>query len=243
VAGRIRKILFSLSTLKGLLFLVLMLMLYLWARSYDLSLEAMRQGFADVPPWKAALVFVAVYVFVSVAPVSARDACKIVGAVLFGILPSALYIWIAEIVAAVVSYWLARLMGRDLVESLAGRRLDWINRKLEEAGFRNMMILRLLPVTPYRYLNYISGLTSVGMRDYLLAAVLGSLPRVLAIQAALFLFADAVLSGEAGASALFWANLGLILLMVVSLWAVYKGARMLWPGWFADGPKQTPRED
>lgn len=58
--------------------------------------------------------------------------------------------------------------------------LTWINggvakKALETNGFRIMLLLRLSPLIPFNALDYISGVTSISLRDYALA-LCGILP-------------------------------------------------------------------
>ena len=48
---------------------------------------------------------------------------------------------------------------------------DSIQRALEENGLKIMILLRLSPLIPFNALDYISGVTSISLRDYTVALV------------------------------------------------------------------------
>ena len=73
---------------------------------------------------------------------------------------------------------IARYVARDWVT----RRLKKypqaaaIDRAIEKNGFKAVVLLRLQPVLPFNILNYALGLTSIRLRDYMLASWIGMFP-------------------------------------------------------------------
>ena len=51
-----------------------------------------------------------------------------------------------------------------------------IDRAIEKNGFKAVVLLRLQPVLPFNILNYALGLTSIRLRDYMLASWIGMFP-------------------------------------------------------------------
>ena len=101
-----------------------------------------------------------------------------VGAVLFGIWLGALYTIIGATIGELISFFLARFLGRDFVEGLIGgsshiRKLDNL---IGRYGFNSMLVLRLIPLVPFNVLNFGAGLTKIRVWDYFWASLIGIIP-------------------------------------------------------------------
>lgn len=121
----------------------------------------------------------------------------IAGGAVFGFGWGAVLNSIAANIGANAAFGLARLLGRDGVERLAGGRLAGLDRATARHGFTGLFILRLIPLVPFNALNFGSGLTAMRWRDYAIATVLGILPGTLIYT----FFADALVAGSTEASA------------------------------------------
>ncbi len=91
---------------------------------------------------------------------------------------------------------MARVLGREGIERIAGSRLEGLNKATMQHGFMGLFVLRLIPLVPFNALNFGSGLTALRWRDYAIATVLGILPGTLVYT----LFADALMLGSTEAS-------------------------------------------
>ncbi|HCK40833.1 MAG TPA: hypothetical protein DHW22_04280 [Planctomycetaceae bacterium] len=69
-------------------------------------------------------------------------------------------------------------LARDYVEQKAKEHPNFaaVNRAVEAAGFKIVLLTRLSPVFPYNVSNYLLGITTVRTRDYLFARWIGMLP-------------------------------------------------------------------
>ncbi|OWW21019.1 TVP38/TMEM64 family protein [Noviherbaspirillum denitrificans] len=83
------------------------------------------------------------------------------------------------------SYWMGRLLGREVVEGLAGERMNMLSRRLAGRGLLAVAAIRLVPAAPFAVVNLVIGASHIRFRDFLLGNVLGMTPGTLAI--ALFL--------------------------------------------------------
>ena len=94
--------------------------------------------------WAPLLLF---GLFVVLAPVGLPMTPLIIASgVVFGPWLGALYNVIGCLTGAAVSYWLARLMGRDFVRRVAGKRLKRIETMMRRRGFWGLVGVRFLPV-------------------------------------------------------------------------------------------------
>jgi uncharacterized membrane protein YdjX (TVP38/TMEM64 family) len=136
-------------------------------------------------PVTARLIYVALYIVGSVALLPG-SVLSFAGAVLFGPYEGTLYTWVGATIGATLSYWMARLLGRDFVERLFGGRFAAFDQRIHDHGFTGLLIIRLLPLFPFNAVNFGCGLTGIRLRDYVLATAIGIVPGTFVYQ---FLFA------------------------------------------------------
>ncbi len=112
---------------------------------------------------------------------------------LWGTLGGLVVVIPGAVLGATAAFLVARTFGRGFVASrLAGSaRFAAIDRAVARNGFRTVLLLRLSPVLPFNLLNYALGLTSVRLRDYVMASALGMLPMTVLIVRAGALITDA----------------------------------------------------
>ena len=103
----------------------------------------------------------------------------IVGALAFGPWTGALFIYLGANLGASGSFFMGRWMARDTVEGFLPAKVRNLSARLESTGFMTVLILRLIPITPYNALNYACGLSRMRFRDYLLGGAIGMVPVVI----------------------------------------------------------------
>ena len=97
---------------------------------------------------------------------------------IYGAVIGTLVVSPASVAGASLAFLIARYLARDWVT----RRLKkypqaaTIDRAIEKNGFKVVVLLRLQPVLPFNMLNYALGLTSIRLRDYMLAPWIGMFP-------------------------------------------------------------------
>lgn len=100
---------------------------------------------------------------------------------LYGLLPGVVLVIAVSVLADAITFLIARRVGRARVERFLAKapRLRVFDEALSSDGFRTVVLLRLSPLAPYNVLNYLFGVTSVSLRDYLTGSAVGSLPGTL----------------------------------------------------------------
>jgi len=90
-----------------------------------------------------------------------------------GILLATASVFIGASIGSICSFLLGRYLFRDCVLKLAFSYpiFQAIERALEANGLKIMILLRLSPLIPFNALDYISGITSISLRDYAIALV------------------------------------------------------------------------
>lgn len=129
-----------------------------------------------------ALVFVLGYSLLCLLP-APKGLLTALGGLLYGWLLGALLSWAAAMLGAFAAFGLGRLLGREAVSRLARGRLERADRLLGEHGLGAVVAVRLVPVIPFTAINYLAGLTGVGLGAYLLGSALGMVPGSLAYAA------------------------------------------------------------
>ena len=99
----------------------------------------------------------------------------------FGPLAGSAYSLGGCLLAAVLTYGLGRVLGRDTVRRLGSSRLNRVSRRLADHGLVTMFTVRLLPIAPYALVNIVAGASHIRLRDFILGSTLGMAPGIVAI--------------------------------------------------------------
>ena len=112
---------------------------------------------------------------------------------------------------ATVAFILAKSLVRDAVASLKTKypTFDTIDKVVEIYGLRVTFLLRLSPAIPFNAVNYLMGLTSVSLRDYVMACA-GMLPGTIA-----YCFIGGTLGSLADAGSVGFGNPIVLILLIV----------------------------
>jgi uncharacterized membrane protein YdjX (TVP38/TMEM64 family) len=124
---------------------------------------------------RAPLVGLLVFVVASLLFVP-LSALSVAAGVAFGPVTGAGVAWAGSVGSSALGYGAGRVLWRDTVRRLAGRRLNRLSRRLGRQGFLSSLLLALLPVAPYTLANLVAGASHVRARDFLLGTLVGVLP-------------------------------------------------------------------
>lgn len=91
------------------------------------------------------------------------------------------YALAGTLLAAIVTYWVGRALGREAVVRHGGQRLNRLARVLARRGVSTMIIISVLPLAPFTLTNMMAGAFHLRFRDYLLGTLIGILPGLLAM--------------------------------------------------------------
>ena len=99
---------------------------------------------------------------------------------LFGWWKGAILSWTSAMAGAALCFWIARILGRDVVERLTSKAgLEQIDDFFEKHGRLSILIARLLPFISFDIVSYAAGLTSMSFGGFLVATGIGQLPATL----------------------------------------------------------------
>ncbi|WP_427384924.1 TVP38/TMEM64 family protein [Janibacter sp. G56] len=103
-------------------------------------------------------------------------ALSVLAGVLFGVVEGTLLTTIGATVGAGVAYVAARPLGPDWAERASDGRLDEWRGRLADHSLWSVLVLRIIPVTPFGPLSIACGVLAIGLRPYLLGTALGLVP-------------------------------------------------------------------
>lgn len=96
---------------------------------------------------------------------------------LFGWWQGAILSWTSAMAGAVVCFYIARILGRDVAEKLTSKSgLAQIDTFFEQYGKNTILICRLLPFISFDIVSYAAGLTSMSFMSFFIATGIGQLP-------------------------------------------------------------------
>lgn len=144
------------------------------------AIEAFRDYLLGFGPW-AAIVSIGLMIFQSVAAPLPAFVITFTNGMLFGWLVGAVISWTGAMLGAALCFWIARSLGRPVVERLVGgsKALDVSDLFFARYGDRAVLISRLLPFVSFDIISYGAGLTPIAFRNFLVATGFGQLPATL----------------------------------------------------------------
>jgi uncharacterized membrane protein YdjX (TVP38/TMEM64 family) len=146
-----------------------------------LDVRALRQlieGLGILAPLTfIALVFLKNILFLPVLPIVAIIG---IGALVFGETLGALYSWVGMSGGSCIAFLAARCGAGRVAARFKSGNLQSLNEIVSTHGFLSILGLRLV-LFGNTALNYLSGLTSITLRDYTLGTLIGLLPRTIVV--------------------------------------------------------------
>ena len=125
----------------------------------------------------AAVVSFSLMVFQSVIAPLPAFLITIANANLFGWWQGAILSWASAMAGAALCFWIARVVGREAVEKLAGKNgIRQMEEFFQRHGTQSVLIARLLPFVSFDWVSYFAGLTSMRFWSFFWATGLGQLP-------------------------------------------------------------------
>lgn len=89
----------------------------------------------------------------------------------------ALISWSSAMVGAGLCFFIARVLGRDVVEKFTGRgTIKEVDKFFKKYGKYTIIIARLLPFVPFDPVSYVAGLTGMTFIGFMVATGIGQLP-------------------------------------------------------------------
>lgn len=169
--------------LKFALFLVILAVCWFLGRVFKVDLRYCQDLLAGYPLALSGLIFVVLYVgtttFVWLGP---KDVLRVSSAILFGAGVSAVFVWIAEMVNAVIMFYLSRTLGREYVRQKCRVKNEELDKIKEDTSLLGIVAWRINPLVPFRFIDLGYGLTAIAFPKYFAGIVVVTFFRILWLQ-------------------------------------------------------------
>jgi uncharacterized membrane protein YdjX (TVP38/TMEM64 family) len=174
---------------------------------------ALLRGF-----WYAPIILIGAYAIGCIFALPA-SMFIIAAGVVWGWKLGTVYAMCGAMLGATLAYFVGRFLGEGLLQKF-GRTGQAVETQVASAGFKTMVVVRLIPGPPFAVWNYAAGVAGVAFADYFFGTLVGTLPaHLIFAYSADALFNGTMTQGEA-----------LKRLIIV---AVLMLALVLLPGWVA----------
>ncbi len=134
------------------------------------------------------------------------------GGMIFGLYKGTLLTLLGSLIGGTVAFYISRNLGQNAVKKIIKKDLVLFREQSEKNGFIIILLLRLVPLFPFKVVSYSAGLSDIKYKDFLLATAIGALPGMI-------VYTNVGDKSTAVGSTSFYISIGLlVLLTVVSLW-------------------------
>ena len=137
--------------------------------------ERIREALTALGGW-APIVYMAMFAVLPAFffPVAVL---ALAGGLCFGLWQGAILSWSSAMVGAALCFFIARILGRDVVEKIAGKgALASVEGYFKKYGTRTILVCRLLPFVSFDAVSYFAGLTPMGFLPFFIATGIGQTP-------------------------------------------------------------------
>ncbi len=173
--------------------------------------------------WETALEFIAVHILAGLLFVP-RVFLALAAGALFGPIWGSVLATAGGTLGALIGFVLVRFVNSDAVKLREAPAIGpWLERA-ERQGWRFVLIVRLLPLLPHSLVNYVFGLSRIGVLPYVVGSALGMLPSAI-IYANLGDTGRGAVQGQAD----YWLIAAWSLALVFISWLLPKLIARFWP--------------
>jgi len=124
----------------------------------------------------APLVYILIYILTSMIIFPSFLLSMSAGA-MWGPYLGTFYTIVGATLASILPFLISKKLGREFVmHFFKNTKMELCDRFISKNGFLAVLIMRLIPLFAWEFVNYGSGLCGIRMRDYLLATFLGTIP-------------------------------------------------------------------
>ena len=103
----------------------------------------------------------------------------IAGGMIFGLAKGVILTSIGSFLGASVSFYISRLLGQKIVSKFIKNKSVDFEKYSKKGGFFIILMLRLIPLFPFKVVSYSAGLSNIKFKDFTIATVIGSLPGII----------------------------------------------------------------
>lgn len=124
------------------------------------------------------------------------------------------------LLSALVLFSIGRVLGRERLQHLLGRRAARIQERIVGRGILAVVVIRMIPIAPYSVVNVVAGASTLPLRDFMVGTLLGITPGILAMAVLGAQIADLARNAS-------WSNVLLLALAFLGWLGFCAGAQFL----------------
>lgn len=156
------------------------------------NLDAIKEYILSFGIWAPIISFLLMLLQSVAAPLPAF-LITFANAALFGWFYGAILSWASAMAGAALCFYIAKFLGRDVVEKLTSKyALENVDNFFERYGKHTILIARLLPFMSFDLVSYAAGLTSMSFMSFFIATGIGQLPATI-----IYSYVGGMLTGSA----------------------------------------------
>lgn len=174
----------------------------------QLDIKKVAEYIRGYGAWAVIVSFALMVLQSIVAPIPAFF-ITLANSMIWGWWKGAILSWSSAMAGAALCFYIARVLGRDVVKKFATEgALKSVEKFFDRFGKQAIMICRLLPFVPFDPVSYAAGLTPMSFWSFFVATGIGQLPATV-----VYSYFGGQLTG--GAQALMYGLLGLFSLSLI----------------------------
>lgn len=103
----------------------------------------------------------------------------IAGGMIFGLVEGAILTSIGSFLGATISFYISRTLGQNMITKfIKGKGIDF-GKYSKQSGLFIILMLRLIPLFPFKVVSYSAGLSDISFKDFTIATIIGSMPGII----------------------------------------------------------------
>jgi len=145
------------------------------------TLRSMESSIRSYGIWAPVIIIVLVILSTLIPPLPLPvPILELSAGALFGFVQGAIIIWIAQFLSSWLAFLCARVLGRRFLKRwLKNPAWNSYLGYIEKKGKRAIVMMRASMLAPFNIPSFLAGVTSLSLRDFLLATAVGILPESL----------------------------------------------------------------
>lgn len=156
--------------------LTLLYIFYICFKNEYINVEFIKQVIIDNKEF-GAYIFIAIFIIASLIflPISPFS---IIGGSIFGPFYATVFVIIGSTIGSLIAFTFSNYLGEKYIHNIIHKKykqIDKLDHYLQKRGFIPVVIVRLIPVLPFAFLNYLLGITKIKLQDFILGTVIGLL--------------------------------------------------------------------
>lgn len=149
----------------------------------NLSLRQVQQGaehlhaYVEMHYLSSVLLFIGAYILLTLW-LPAAAVLTLLAGFLFGTLSGILYVAMAALTTAMLTFLISRYLAGRWIQKKWKRPLAGFNEHVALYGAEFLILVRLIPMTPFTLVNVLAGMTEVSIRTFAWTSLVGILPGI-----------------------------------------------------------------